>query len=117
MTTRGSAINFPDVREPARLPPSVALADHHATHRLPLLQSFQAEVAPLGTVRERGELHVAELLSAGVTAWLAQFRHIPVAAGAEVVGPDDLLLSGYPVGDHQARNLVLDAQALATVGG
>jgi len=91
--------------------------DHQATHRLHLLQSFQAEVAPLGTVRERGELHVAEHLSAGVIAWLAQFRHIPVAAGAEVVGPDDLLLSGYPVGDHQARNLVLDAQALATVGG
>src|SRR6266516_7408376 len=90
--------------------------NHQATHRLHLLQSFQAEVAPLGTVRERGELHVAEHLSAGVIAWLAQFRHIPVAAGAEVVGPDDLLLSGYPVGGHQARNLVLDAQALATVG-
>src|SRR5947207_15822857 len=109
MTTRESAINFPDVREPARLPPSVALDDHQATHCLHLLQSFQAEVAPLGTVRKRGELHIAERLSAGVIAWLAQFRHIPVAAGAEVVGPDDLLLSGYPVRGHQAPNLVLDA--------
>src|SRR6202035_2050833 len=79
-----------DFAEGAGAPPAVPLHDDQPATGVHLLQVPQVEVAPFGVSGERGQPGVTECFS----GLRVQFGYVVVAAGAEVVGVDDLVCEG-----------------------